>query len=81
MHYAEIFKGCKNAYYQMTFFDIFENNGYIHVYSPGTGADNTLGSNVFIYSIIQSIKSFAASFPPLNDFVKVSLFKHTGDQV
>ena len=57
MHYAEIFKGCKNAYYQMTFFDIFENNVYIriHEYSPGAGADNPLGSNVFIDSIIQSI--------------------------
>ena len=38
---------------------VFENNGHIHVhvYSPGAGADNPLplGSNVFIYSIIQSI--------------------------
>ena len=34
---------------------MFENNGYIHVYSPGTGADNPLRSNVFINSIIQSI--------------------------
>ena len=25
----------------------FDNNGYIHVYSPGTGADNHLGSNSF----------------------------------
>ena len=26
---------------------MFENNYYIHVYSPGTGADNPLGSNFF----------------------------------
>ena len=34
---------------------MFKNNGYIHVYSPGTGADNPLRSNVFINSICQSI--------------------------
>ena len=50
---------------------MFENNGYVHVYSPGAGADNRLGSNVFINSIIQSILSFAAEFSPLNDFVTV----------
>ena len=48
--------------------EMFENNGYAQVYSPGAGADNPLlGSNFFINSIIQSILSFAASFPPLND--------------
>ena len=26
---------------------IVDNNDYIHVYSPGTGADNPLGSNSF----------------------------------
>ena len=26
---------------------MFENNGYVHVYSPGEGADNPLGSNFF----------------------------------
>ena len=26
---------------------MFENNYYIHVYSPGIGADNPLGSNFF----------------------------------
>ena len=26
---------------------MFENNGYIHVYSPGTGVDNPLGSILF----------------------------------
>ena len=46
---------------------MFENNGYVHVYSPGAGEDNPPGVNVlFNNSIIQSIKSFAASFPPLN---------------
>ena len=46
---------------------MFENNGYIHVYSPGTGAVNPLRSIIFINRIIQSIWSFAARFPPLND--------------
>ena len=32
-----------------------ENDGYVHVYSPGAGADNPLGSNFFINNIIQSI--------------------------
>ena len=27
---------------------MFENNGYIHVYSPGAGADNPLGSNFLL---------------------------------
>ena len=46
---------------------MFENHGYIHLYSPGTGADNILRSIIFLNSIIQSIWSFAASFPQLND--------------
>ena len=33
---------------------MFENNGYIHVYSPRTGADNPLRF-FFMNSIIQSI--------------------------
>ena len=33
----------------------FENNGQINVYSPGAGADNPLGSNFFINSVIQPI--------------------------
>ena len=31
---------------------MFENNGYVHVYSPGTGSDNPLGSIFFMNSII-----------------------------
>ena len=41
---------------------MFENNGYVHVYSPGAGADNPLGSIFFINSIIQSIQSFLQDF-------------------
>ena len=26
---------------------MYDNNGYMHVYSPGTGTDNSLGSNSF----------------------------------
>ena len=26
---------------------MFEHNGYVYVYSPGTGEDNPLGSNSF----------------------------------
>ena len=41
----------------------------IHEYSPGVGADNPLGANLFINTIIQLIRSFGASCSPLNDFV------------
>ena len=34
---------------------MFENGGYIQLYSPGAGADNPLGQMFFINSIIQSI--------------------------
>ena len=42
---------------------IFDNNGHIFVYSPGTVADNPLGQIDFINSIIQSMYSYAASSP------------------
>ena len=32
---------------------MFENNGYVHVYSPGAGANNPWGQIYFITSIIQ----------------------------
>ena len=53
--------------------EMFVNGGHIHVhvYSHGAGADNPLRSIFFINSIIQSIVSFAASFPPFNEFVRV----------
>ena len=60
---------------------IFENGGRIHVYIPGAGADNLLGTIVFINSIIQSIVFFAESFPPLNNFVTVfpiQTYRHHG---
>ena len=40
-----------------------EKGGHIHVYSPGAGVDNPLGSIFFNNTFNQSIKSFAASFP------------------
>ena len=50
---------------------MFENNGHVHVnIAPGQGK-TTPRVIFFIYSIIQSILSFAAIFPPLNDFVTV----------
>ena len=33
---------------------MFKNGGYVHVYNPGTGAENPLGSILFINSIIQA---------------------------
>ena len=42
---------------------IFENGGHIHVYSPGQGQTTPWCQLFFINTIIQSIKSFVASFP------------------
>ena len=42
---------------------IFENGCHIHVYSPGTRADNPLGSNFFNDTFSQSFESVAACFP------------------
>ena len=33
---------------------MFENNGYVHVYSPGAGADNPLGSFFFSFTVLFS---------------------------
>ena len=42
----------------------------IYMYTaPGQGQTTPCGQILFVDSIIQSILSFAASFPPLNDFV------------
>ena len=53
---------------------MFENNGYINAYSPVTGRQPP-EANFFINSIIQSIQSFAASFPQLNYLVTVFPFQ------
>ena len=47
---------------------------YIYI-APGQGQTTPWGQFFFINSIIQSIESFAASLPPLNDFVTV--FPHS----
>ena len=60
---------------------MIENGFHIHVYSPGAGVDNLWGQNFYIDSIIQLIQSFAARFPPLNDFVTVFPFKCIGDLI
>ena len=40
---------------------IFKNKMVIHVYSPGTGTDNTLGPSFFIKIICWSVWPFAAN--------------------
>ena len=47
----------------------------MHVYSPWAGTDSPLGSNFFINTFIESIESFAANFPPINDLVTVFPFQ------
>ena len=51
---------------------MFQNNGHIHVYSPGAGADNPLGSKFF-----QKYKS------SLNLVISCKFFPflHTGNQI
>ena len=43
--------------------------------APGQGQTTPWGQILFINSIIQSIVSFAARFPPFNDFVTVLSIK------
>ena len=51
---------------------MFENNGHIHVYSPGAGADNPLASIFFKKNIKSSVNLvICCKFYPLNDFVTV----------
>ena len=50
---------------------IFENNGHIHVYSPGAGTDNPLRS-IYFHKQYYSVKIvLCCKFSPLNDFVTV----------
>ena len=50
---------------------MFENNGYIHVYSPGAGTDNSLWS-FFFHKQYYSVNSHLLQvLTPLNDFVTV----------
>ena len=42
---------------------MFENNGYVHVYSPGAGTDNPLGS-FFSLTVL-----FSQYSPLLQDFL------------
>ena len=46
---------------------MFEYFGHILVYSPGPGAANPQGQNIFININLLSICSFLASFLPFND--------------
>ena len=52
---------------------MFENNGHIHVYSPGAGADNPLGSNSFHKHTIKYPVNLVISckFFQINDFLTV----------
>ena len=51
---------------------MFENNGHIHVYSPGAGADKQLASIFFFQKYKFSVNLvICCKFYPLNDFVTV----------
>ena len=55
--------------------NMFENNGHLHVFSPGAGADDPLGSNFFykhksLFNLVISCKFFS-----LNGLVKVFPFQ------
>ena len=50
---------------------VFENNCYVHVYSPWAGADNSLGSNLLQKHKFSVNLVICCKFIPLNDFVTV----------
>ena len=58
---------------------MFANNGYIHVYSPGAGADNPQGSMFSLTVLFSQYCPLLQVFSPLNDFE--SLFPHSNVQV
>ena len=59
---------------------MFENNGYLHVYSPRAGTDNPRGSNFegqfFSFTVL-----FSQYSPLLQDFLKFSPLKRTGNPI
>ena len=50
---------------------MLESNGHIHVFSPGAGADNPLGSVCFSLTVFLVNIVHCCNFSPLNDFVTV----------
>ena len=50
---------------------LFENGDHIHVYSPGAGADNPLGSILFHLQYHSINLVLCCKFSPLNNFVTV----------
>ena len=58
---------------------MFENNGHIHLYSPGAGADNPRGQ--FILNIIfLLIWSFAVSLSHILNYFVTGFFFHSNAQ-
>ena len=56
---------------------MLENNGHIHVYSPGAGAEKPLGSKCFHkhkFSVVCLV--FWCKLFPLNDYVTVLPHSH-----
>ena len=63
---------------------VFENNGNIHLYSPGAGTDNPLGSYFLQKHKYSNNYGICCEFFPLYDFVNLLqyfLFKRTGDHL
>ena len=66
---AHLLQVSKNYLWSLTLYKIF--HVFIHVYRPGTGADNTLGS-VFLYKHKPFVSLvIVCKFLPLNDFPTV----------
>ena len=59
---------------------MFDNNGYIHVDSPGAGADNPLGSTCF-HKDKSSVNFGLPAFFPLNNCVTVFHVQAIDDQL
>ena len=70
------FKKCISSLILYIFMPVF-----IHVYSPGAGADNPLGSEFLFQHKPFDTLVICCKFLPLNDFLTVSPYKSISDQI
>ena len=68
-HFAHLLQVSKKYLRSLILYIIF--HGFIHVYSPGAGADNPLGSE-YLYKYKSFVTlAICCKFLPLNDFLTV----------
>ena len=78
-YFAHLLQVSKKYLWNLILYIIF--HVFIHVYSPGAGADNPLGSE-FLYNHKPFVTLvICCKFLPLNDFPTVSPYKSIRDQI